>query len=92
LRYPLAPDQLALSLYQQRLELDEKLRNYPSYASISVDDLLAKRLRDAIAGLADDPELEELICSQLTNRIPLGNRPRSNRHILVMSSDPRLPS
>jgi hypothetical protein len=27
---------------------------------------------------------------QITNRIPLGNRSRSNRHILVMRPDPRI--
>ncbi len=73
LRYPLATDQLALSLYQQRLEIDEQLRNSPTYASIGIDDLLVQRLRDAIAGRADDQELEDLVGSQLERFRKAGN-------------------
>ena len=38
-RYPLAPDQIALSHYMQRLAFDDELRNDPRYASILVDDM-----------------------------------------------------
>lgn len=64
-RYPLAPDQLALSHYQQRLALDDYLRNDPRYSSVDIDDLLIMRLRDAIAGRASDDELDALIGDQL---------------------------
>jgi len=49
-RYPLAPDQIALSHYMQRLAFDDELRNDPRFASIGIDDLLVARLREAIAG------------------------------------------
>ncbi len=60
-RYPLSPDQLALKHYQQRLAFDEELRSDPRYAQIGIDDVLVKRLRDAIAGRASNEELFELV-------------------------------
>lgn len=44
-RYPLATDQLAASLYGQRLEFDDELRNDPRWPSVAIDDLLVQRLR-----------------------------------------------
>lgn len=72
-RYPLAPDQLAHSLYTQRLAFDDVLRNDPRYAAVLVDDLLVQRLRDAIAGKANDAELGELVGAQVERFRAAGN-------------------
>lgn len=64
-RYPLAPDQIAYSHYQQRLAFDDLLRNNPLYASVGIDDMLVNRLREAIAGRADDQELNDLVGVQI---------------------------
>lgn len=64
-RYPLAPDQLALSHYLQRLAFDDLLRNDPRYAQVSSDDMLVKRLREAIAGRASNEELQDLIGNEI---------------------------
>lgn len=60
-RYPLLPEQIAYSHYMRRLAFDDELRDDPRYASISIDSVLVGRLRDAIAGRADDKELNDLI-------------------------------
>ena len=49
-RYPLSPDQIAASHYAQHLAYDDQLRNDPRYASVAVDDRLAQRLREGMAG------------------------------------------
>ncbi len=85
-RYPLAPDQMAHSLYTQRLEYDDRLRNIPSYAAIGIDDLLVQRLREAIAGRADDAELSELVGGPMERFRSAGNmdaQPGSNEWRIV---------
>lgn len=73
-RYPLAPEQIALSHYQQRLAFDEELRNDWRYASLGyVDDLLLQRLRNAIAGKANDAELSELVGREIERFRAAGN-------------------
>ena len=72
-RYPLAPDQIALSHYHQRITFDEQLRNDPRYVSVAVDDQLAQRLRDAMAGRLSDLELVELIGPRIERFRAAGN-------------------
>ncbi|OWU84660.1 integrase [Oceanicola sp. 22II-s10i] len=72
-RYPLAPDQIAHSHYMQRLAFDDALRNDPRYASVGIDDVLVKRLREAVAGRATNEELVELVGGQLERFRALGN-------------------
>jgi integrase len=73
-RYPLAVDQIALRNYQSRLAFDDELRNRdPRYASVGVDDLLAAKLRDGIAGLLTDGELAELVGNRIERYRRLGN-------------------
>ena len=72
-RYPLQPDQIAASHYAQRLAFDDHLRNDPRYPSVGIDDLLVSRLRDAIAGKANDDELAALAGSQIERFRAAGN-------------------
>lgn len=72
-RYPLAPDQIALSHYQQRLRFDEELRNDPRYAQVSIDDQLVQRLREAIAGRASNQELQDLLGHEIERFRAAGN-------------------
>src|SRR5690606_6184847 len=72
-RYPLAPDQIALSHYRQRVTFDYQLRNDPRYAAVDVDDLLAQRLRDAMAGKLSDAELSDLIGGRIERFRAAGN-------------------
>lgn len=72
-RYPLAPDQLALSHYNQRLAFDDLLRNEPGYADSCIDDLYVSRLRKAVAGRSNDDELHALIGDQLERFRAIGN-------------------
>ncbi len=72
-RYPLAPDQIALSHYVQRLAYDDQLRNDPRYPSVGIDDVLVERLRLAVAGGADDDELRDLVGAQLNRFRAAGN-------------------
>lgn len=72
-RYPLAPDQIALSHYQQRLRFDEELRNDPRYAQVSIDDQLVQRLREAIAGRASNEELQDLLGHEIERFRAAGN-------------------
>jgi len=62
-RYPLAPSQIALRNYQERLAFDEEMRNgNPFYARMGyVDEHYVERLRAGMAGAADDAELARLI-------------------------------
>ncbi|SEO67454.1 Site-specific recombinase XerD [Salinihabitans flavidus] len=72
-RYPLAPDQIAVSHYMQRLAFDDELRNDARWPSIGIDDLLVQRLRAAIAGQADDAELAHLAGAQIERFRASGN-------------------
>jgi len=72
-RYPLAPDQLALSHYQQRIAFDEQLRNDPRYAQTGIDDQLVQRLREAIAGRASNEELHDLVGHDIERFRAVGN-------------------
>lgn len=75
-RYPLAPAQIAQSHYMQRLAFDDEIRNSPSFAGfgqIGIDDLLVKRLREAIAGRANDAELGALVGAQIERFRAAGN-------------------
>ncbi|MGJ8626750.1 MAG: DUF6538 domain-containing protein [Sulfitobacter sp.] len=72
-RYPMAPDQIAHSHYMRRLAFDDQLRNDPRYAQVSIDDMLVKRLRDAIAGCASNDELDDLIGFELNRYRAAGN-------------------
>lgn len=72
-RYPLASEHLALRHYQQRLAFDDELRNDPRYAQVSIDDMLVKRLREAIAGRASNEELHDLIGNEIERFRALGN-------------------
>lgn len=72
-RYPLAPDQIAYSHYQQRVSFDDELRNDPRYSAVGIDDLLVQRLRNAIAGNANDAELGELVGAQIERFRAAGN-------------------
>ncbi|MEO9335968.1 tyrosine-type recombinase/integrase [Mesorhizobium sp. SB112] len=73
-RYPLAPDQIALRNYQERLAFDEEIRDhYPIYAQLGIDDILARQLRDGFSGALDDDELEELVGGQIERFRRLGN-------------------
>lgn len=72
-RYPLQPDQIAHSLYMQRLAYDDQLRNDPRWASVGIDDGLVSRLRNAIAGRASNEELADLVGPQIERFRAAGN-------------------
>lgn len=72
-RYPLAPGQIAMSHYMRRLAFDDELRNDPRWPSVGIDDVLVIRLREAIAGRADDAELNNLIGEHIERFRTLGN-------------------
>lgn len=72
-RYPLAPDQIAHSHYMQRMAFDDELRNDPRYAAVGVDDVLVSRLREAVAGKANDAELGALVGAQVERFRAAGN-------------------
>ena len=72
-RYPLAPDQIAHSHYMQRLQFDDALRNDPRYAAVGIDDVLVSRLREAVAGKANDAELGALVGAQIERFRAAGN-------------------
>lgn len=72
-RYPLAADQIAYAQYMRRLAFDDELRNDPRYANTGIDDYLVQRLRDAIAGRADDTVLHALTGDQLQRFRDAGN-------------------
>jgi integrase len=72
-RYPLAPDQMAMSHYMQRLAYDDELRNDPRWPSVGIDDLLVQRLRGAVAGGANDDELADLVGAQIERFRASGN-------------------
>jgi hypothetical protein len=73
-RYPLAPDQIALRNYHDRLEQDEALRNRgPAWASVSIDDGFVAQLRRGMAGLLPDDELAELVENRIERFRQIGN-------------------
>jgi len=72
-RYPLAPDQIAHSHYMQRLAFDDQLRNDPRYAAVGIDDVLVSRLREAVAGKANDAGLGALVGAQIERFRAAGN-------------------
>ncbi len=72
-RYPLAPDQIAMSHYMQRLAFDDELRNDPRWPSVGIDDVLVQRLRAAVAGRANDNELADLVGPQIERFRASGN-------------------
>lgn len=72
-RYPLAPDQIALSHYHQRLAFDDQLRNDVRHSSGYVDDILVQRLRDAMAGKLADADLAKLIGPRIERFRAAGN-------------------
>ncbi len=75
-RYPLAPAQIAQSHYMQRLAFDDEIRNSPSFSrlgAIGIDDHLVKRLREAIAGRANDAELGALVGALIDRFRAAGN-------------------
>jgi hypothetical protein len=72
-RYPLAPNQIAYSHYMQRLTFVDELRDDPRLPGVGIDDLLVKRLHDAIAGHANDAELGALVGAQIERFRAAGN-------------------
>lgn len=72
-RYPLGPDQIAASHYAQRLAFDDTLRNNPLYVAVPVDDHLAQRLRDGMAGRLADTEMADLIGGRIERFRQAGN-------------------
>lgn len=72
-RYPLAPDQIAVSHYMQRLAFDDELRNDPRWPSVGIDDFLVRQLREAISGKANDAELADLVGAQIERFRAAGN-------------------
>lgn len=72
-RYPLSPDQIAVSHYHQRLAFDDQLRNDVRHSHGYVDDLLVQRLRDAMAGKLSDEELSSLIGPRIERFRAAGN-------------------
>ena len=75
-RYPLAPDQIALSHYHQRLAFDDQLRNSPSCAaapSIDIDDSYVAQLRAGVAGRLSDKELFDLMGARIERFRAIGN-------------------
>jgi hypothetical protein len=72
--YPLAPDQIALRNYHDRLAQDEALRNRgPAWASVSIDDGFVAQLRRGMAGLLSDEELAELVDHRIEHFRQIGN-------------------
>lgn len=57
----------------QRLAFDGQLRDDPRYASIGIDDLLVHRLREALAGRADNAELFQLVGHEIERFRAAGN-------------------
>lgn len=72
-RYPLAPDEIALANYRERMALDDSLRSDHRYASIGIDDRLVRELREGIAGRLTDERLEALVGERIERYRHLGN-------------------
>lgn len=71
--YPLSVDEIAVSHYRQRLALDDVLRNDVRHSYGYVDEVLAQRLRDAMAGKLDDEDLSKLIGARVERFRAAGN-------------------
>lgn len=68
---PMSPEELARVHYNERLALDDYLRNEsPAWASIGIDDRYVAQLRQAIAGRLTDIEVTALLGQEL-NRFRL---------------------
>ncbi len=73
-RYLLPTDQIALRDYNSLLQFDIELRNAgPNWASMGIDDLRVKLLRDGLAGKLNDDTLETLVGSRIDRYRVLGN-------------------
>jgi integrase len=72
-RYPLSPSDLAATNYRERLIFDEELRHDPRYAAVSIDDLLASNLREAMAGRLTDEQLRGLVGDRIERFRRRGN-------------------
>lgn len=72
-RFPLAPDQIAWSNYQERLAFDDTLRNDPRWPGVSIDDGLVRSLREGMAGRLSDCGLERLVGERIDRYRHLGN-------------------
>jgi integrase len=73
-RYPLKADEIAIRDYNSRLAFDTELRNAgPAWASVGIDDLRVKLLRDGLAGRLNDDTLETLIGNRVERYRLLGN-------------------
>ncbi len=57
----------------QRLAFDDELRNDLRYAAVGIDDVLVSRLREAVAGKANDAELGALVGAQIERFRAAGN-------------------
>lgn len=71
--YPLSVEQIALSHYHQRIAFDDVLRNDVRHSFGYVDEILAQRLRDAMAGKLADAELAKLIGPRVERFRAAGN-------------------
>ena len=72
-RYPLAPDQIALSHYNQRLVLDEHLRGNPAYSAVGINDHYVTQLRAGVAGRLSNQELADLMGERIERFRASGN-------------------
>lgn len=73
-RYPLAPSQMALRHYEDRLTFDEQIRNADHrYAQLDVDDVHARRIQDGAVGKLDNEQLQMLIGRQIERFRARGN-------------------
>ncbi|MGP4752133.1 tyrosine-type recombinase/integrase [Agrobacterium pusense] len=72
--YPLGADEIAVRDYNARLVSDLAYRNAgPTWASIGIDDLRVRLLRDGLAGRLNDDTLEAVIGDRVERYRRLGN-------------------
>ncbi len=72
-RFLQSPEQIARANYRERLAFDDILRHDPRYASVGIDDLLVRELREANAGRLSDDRLEGLVGERIERYRKLGN-------------------
>ncbi|QEU08713.1 tyrosine-type recombinase/integrase [Paracoccus yeei] len=73
-RYPLAPDQIALISYRDRLRQDDETRKAsPAWASVDVDLDYAAALRAGMAGRLTDAALQELVGQRIARFREIGS-------------------
>lgn len=73
-RYPLAPEQIALRNYQERIAADDRFRDAdPSYGSLGIDDRHVAILRDGMAGRLTDAEYQAVVGKRVERYRRLGN-------------------